>query len=174
MLTWWPTGLAVQRGPAAQEARWPGVRNRLMSAPVSASTSSAAHRRQPGIDSACCSCSSHGASNSSITPDRRAMSASMASMRANIALSRAPCSGVKKSAPSRASASRPIFGRALPRASSASALGSRSPAMRRPMMSRPVIPCRSVITDETLIAADSRSVSARCFSRVRSAVRSRR
>ena len=41
-------------------------------------------------------------------------------------------------------------------------------------MSRPVTPCRSVSTLEILIAADSSSFSARCFSRVRSSVRSRR
>ena len=35
-------------------------------------------------------------------------------------------------------------------------------------MSRPVTPCRSVSTLEILIAADSSSFSARCFSRVRS------
>ena len=33
-------------------------------------------------------------------------------------------------------------------------------------MSRPVTPCRSVITVDSLIAADSSSFSARCFSRV--------
>jgi hypothetical protein len=42
------------------------------------------------------------------------------------------------------------------------------------MMSRPVTPCGSVTTLEILIAADSSSFSARCFSRVRSSVRSRR
>ena len=42
------------------------------------------------------------------------------------------------------------------------------------MMSRPVTPCRSVITDDSLIAADSSSFSVRFFSRVRSSVRSRR
>ena len=36
------------------------------------------------------------------------------------------------------------------------------------MMSRPVTPCRSVTTEESLIAADSSSFSARFFSRVRS------
>ena len=42
------------------------------------------------------------------------------------------------------------------------------------MISRPVTPCRSVSTDDSLIAASSSSFSARCFSRVRSPVRSRR
>ena len=60
------------------------------------------------------------------------------------------------------------------RASWASTLGWRSPAIRWSMMSRPVTPCRSVSTAEILSAADSSSFSARCFSRVRSSVRSRR
>jgi hypothetical protein len=115
-----------------------------------------------------------GASSRSITFVRRAMSAPSRSMRSSMTFSSAACSGVKNSAPSRASASRAILGRALPRASSASALGSRSPAMRRSMMSRPVMPCTPVSTEETLSAADSSSFSARCFSRVFSPVRSRR
>ena len=41
-------------------------------------------------------------------------------------------------------------------------------------MSRPVTPCRSLSTEDSLIAALSSSFSVRCFSRVRSAVRSRR
>ena len=67
-----------------------------------------------------------------------------------------------------------ILRRAAVRASRASTFGFRSPAIKWPMMSRPVTPCRSVTTDESLIAADSSSFSARCFSRVRSWVRSRR
>jgi transposase len=64
--------------------------------------------------------------------------------------------------------------RARARASWARTFGLRSPAMRWSMMSRPVTPCRSVTTEDSLIAADSSSFSARCFSRVRSSVRSRR
>ena len=41
-------------------------------------------------------------------------------------------------------------------------------------MSRPVTKCRREITLDSLIAADSSSFSVRCFSRVRSSVRSRR
>lgn len=41
-------------------------------------------------------------------------------------------------------------------------------------MSRPVTLCRSLTTDDSLTAADSSSFSTRCFSRVRSPVRSRR
>ncbi len=62
-------GLAVQRVRPAQEARWPGAGNRLMSTPVSAITAWAARRPQPGMDPAWASCSSYGASSSSITWD---------------------------------------------------------------------------------------------------------
>ncbi len=41
-------------------------------------------------------------------------------------------------------------------------------------MSRPVTPCRSLITQDSLIAAPSSSFPARCLSRVRSWIRSRR
>jgi hypothetical protein len=51
-------GLVVQRGGPAQEARCAPDGNLVMSAPVSATVSSAERRPQPGIDSACCSCSS--------------------------------------------------------------------------------------------------------------------
>ena len=96
------------------------------------------------------------------------------SMRASIRASRAASWGVKNSAPSSAASSSLILRRARARASWASTLGLRSPAIRWSMMSRPVTPCRSVTTLDSLIAADSSSFSARCFSRVRSAVRSRR
>jgi len=116
----------------------------------------------------------YGASSRSITCDRSSMPAVSRSMRASTLASSAACSSVKNSAPSTASSSRLILRRAAARASWASTLGLRSPAIRWSMMSRPVTPCRSVITLEILIAADSSSFSARCFSRVRSSVRSRR
>jgi len=101
------------------------------------------------------------------------MSADSRSMRASTLASSAACSAVKNSAPSSASSSWLILRRAAARASWASTLGLRSPAIRWSMMSRPVTPCRSVSTAEILIASSS-SFSARCFSRVRSSVRSRR
>lgn len=61
--------------------------------------------------------------------------------------------GVKNFAPSGASVSGAIFGRALRRASCTSAFGSRSPAMRWSMTSQPVTPCRPVGTEEILTAA---------------------
>ena len=145
-----------------------------MSTPVSATAYWAARRPQPGIDSACCSWSSYGASSRSITAVRLAISASVASIRASMALSRAACSGVKNSAPSRACSSWGILRRARARASCASTFTFRSPAIRRSMISRPVTPCRSLTSDDSLTAASSSSFSARCFSRVRSAVRPRR
>ena len=59
----------------------------------SATASWAERRPQPGIDSACCSCSSYRASSWSITCDRSPMSAVSRSMRARIFASKAACSG---------------------------------------------------------------------------------
>ena len=81
---------------------------------------------------------------------------------------------VKNSAPSSASSSWAILRRARARASWASAFASRCPAIRCSMMSRPVTPCRSVITEDSFNAADSSSFSTRCFSRLRSSINSRR
>ena len=68
-------GLVVHGVRPAQEARCAPVGNLVMSAPVSARVSCAARRRQPGIDSACWSCSSYGASSRSITVVSWSMSA---------------------------------------------------------------------------------------------------
>ena len=81
------------------------------------------------------------------------MSAASRPVRASTLASRAACAGVKNSAPSSASSSWLILRRAWRRASWASTLGLRSPAIRWSMMSRPVTPCRSVTTDDSLIAA---------------------
>ena len=81
---------------------------------------------------------------------------------------------MKNSAPSSASASPAILRRAQAWASWASAFGSRPSAIRWSMMSRPVTPCRSLTKDDSLIAADSSSFSARCFSQMRSSGSSRR
>ena len=112
----------------AQEARWAGVGNRVMSAPVSARASSAERRPQPGMDSACCSCSSHGASSSSITRESRLISALITSIRSSMAFSRAAWAAVKNSAPSRACSSSVILRRALARPA---APGSSGHARRR-------------------------------------------
>jgi hypothetical protein len=103
---WWSTGVRL-----AQEARYAPVGNRVMSAPVSARASWAARRPQPGIESACCSCSSNGASSRSITLVGWSMSAVSRSMRASIFASSAACSAVKNSAPSSASSSSAILRR---------------------------------------------------------------
>ena len=99
--------------------------------------------------------SSYGASSCSITSVSRAMSAVSRPMRSSMVSSRAACSAVKNSAPSRACSSSVILRRARARASWARTLGLRSPAIRWSMMSRPVTPCRSVTT-----AADTRPGSA--------------
>src|SRR3984893_901371 len=67
---WWSCGARP-----AQEDRCAPLGNLLMSEPVSATASWAARRPQPGIDSACCSCSSYRASSRSITAVRSSMSA---------------------------------------------------------------------------------------------------
>lgn len=66
-----------------------------------------------------------------------------------------------------------ILARARRRASRANTQGSRSPAIRWAMMSRPDTPSRSASTPDSLIPAHSSSFS-RCFSRLRSSIRSRR
>jgi CYTH domain-containing protein len=110
----------------AQEARWAGVGKRVMSAPVSAKTSRAARRPQPGIDSACCSGSSCGASSRSITADRRVMSASMRSMRSSMASNRAAAGPSAASSPRpspRGPRSSPTAGRLRPGSSETCSAG---------------------------------------------------
>ena len=60
------------------------------------------------------------------------------------------------------------------RASCASALGLRSPAINAPIMSRPDFPKMSLATTESLIWASSSSFSTRFFSAVRTPTRSAR
>ena len=67
-----------------------------------------------------------------------------------------------------------ILARILRLASCASTFGLRSPATSAAIMSRPEAPNRSETTTLTLMQASSSSFSARCFSRLRSPVRSRR
>ena len=123
-----------------------------MSAPVSARTSWAERRPQPGIDSACCSCSSYGASSRSIT--------AVSSLDLGVDLVDAGEHGLEQGGVLGGEEFRAVQGllqvadlAAGPaRASWASTLGLRSPAIRWSMMSRPVTPCRSVTTLDSLIA----------------------
>jgi hypothetical protein len=64
--------------------------------------------------------------------------------------------------------------RIRPRASSASSVGSRCPAMSASIIARPETPMMSVATVESLIRASSRSFSSRCTCRERSWSRSNR
>jgi len=91
-------GGVVQGVRPAQEARCAPVGKRVMSTPISAMMSSAERRPQPGIDSACCSCSSYGASSRSITSVSPAISALTRSMRVSMDSSRAAIWGVKNCA----------------------------------------------------------------------------
>ena len=77
---------------------------------------SAEQRAQPGIDPACYSCSSYGASRASITVVIASMSPLSRSMRASILASSAASSAVKNSAPSRAASSSLILRRTRARA----------------------------------------------------------
>jgi hypothetical protein len=107
-----------------------------MSGPVSARASCAVTRPQPGIDSAWASCSSQGASSSSFTAVRRAVSALIRSMSSSITASSPACAGGEElRALQRLFQLRDLAaGSAAARA--ASARTSRSPAISRLMMSR--------------------------------------
>src|SRR6266516_6815465 len=94
-------------------------------------------------------------------------------MAASIIASTAACWSVKNEQ-SRASSSRLILPRMLPRASWARALGSRCPAARASSMSRPDTPWMSEITDDSFRCPSSSSFSTRCFSAVRAWVMWRR
>ena len=95
---WWSCGARP-----AQEDRCGPVRNLVMPAPVSATASRAARRAQPGIDPACCSCSSYGASSRSITAVRSPMPAASRPVRASTLAGSAACPAVQNSAPPTAS-----------------------------------------------------------------------
>ena len=87
-------------------------------------------------------------------------------MLASIICSTKACSAVKNEQ-SRASSSRAVLRRILPRAISARTLGSRSPAMTAVSMSRPETPWMSLITLDSFRCASSSSFSQRSFSAVR-------
>ena len=94
-------------------------------------------------------------------------------MRLSIIFSTAACSSVRNEQ-SRASSSRAILPRMVPRASWASTLGLRSPAVIASSMARPDTPWMSEITDDSFRCPSSSSFSTRCFSAVRAWVRCRR
>ncbi len=64
--------------------------------------------------------------------------------------------------------------RILARANCASTLGSRSPAIKAPIIARPDTPKMSDATTESFMQASSRSFSTRFFSAVRAPIRSMR
>jgi hypothetical protein len=65
-----------------------------------------------------------------------------------------------------------ILARIRDRASCASALGLRSPAMSASIIARPETPKMSLATTDSLMQASSSSFSTRCFSAVRAVTRS--
>jgi hypothetical protein len=94
-------------------------------------------------------------------------------MAASIIVKMAACSPVKNEQ-SRASSSWAILPRMVPRASWATTLGLRSPAMIASSIARPDTPWMSEITDDSFRCPSSSSFSTRCFSAVRAWVRCRR
>nr|WP_321182506.1 hypothetical protein [Mycobacterium kansasii] len=74
----------------------------------------------------------------------------------------------------KASSRRLILVRIRERASCASTLGSRSPAINAAIIARPDTPKMSEATTESLMQASSRSFSTRFFSAVRAPMRSMR
>jgi hypothetical protein len=76
--------------------------------------------------------------------------------------------------PVNASSSNDSLARIRARASCASRLGSRSPAISAVSIARPETPKMSLATTLSLIWASSSSFSTRCFSAVRAATRSTR
>ncbi len=90
-------------------------------------------------------------------------------MAASIIARMAACSLVRKEQSS-ASSSWAILPRMVPRASWATTLGLRAPAMIASSMARPETPWMSEITDDSFQVPSS-SFSVRCFSAVRAWVR---
>ena len=91
--------------------RRPGARGwgKRMSGPVWRGRPGRSSSPQPGIDSAWTSCSSYGASGRSMVCDSSPIRVFSWSMRSSMAVSKAACSSVKNSAPSRACSSSVIL-----------------------------------------------------------------
>jgi hypothetical protein len=89
-------------------------------------------------------------------------------MRARCKATRWPWWAVNR--PARASRRSLVLVRRTPRASPASTTGSRSPATSASSIDRPDTPKVSEATLSSLIPAASRTLSSRCFSRLRSSV----
>jgi hypothetical protein len=148
-----------------------GVGKRDMSVPSSAMISWAVVTPMPGISSSWATWAVNGAMALSIRVVSVSIWAVSASTRSTIMASRNAWCSVK--CPVSAWRRTLILARILLRARSASACGSRCPAIRAASMSRPETPKMSEITLESFTWASSSSFSARCFSRVRSWVKTR-
>jgi hypothetical protein len=154
----------VLRGPRRGNA--PGL-------PDSAMTSWALMVPVPCTASSCPIWCRYGAASTSILAVRFSIWAVKESMAASIIAKMAVCASVRKEQ-SRASSSRVILRRMVPRASWASAVGLRCPAMIASSMALPDTPWMPEITDDSFRCASSSSFSTRCFSAVRAWVRWRR
>ena len=143
-----------------------------MSVPISARIICAATGPIPGMASSRATAGASSPIWASMRACTVAMSAVIASTRCSIWVSRNAWCSVNR--PVSASVSRAVLERRLPRASSASTAGSRSPAISAAIIARPETPNGSLTTTDSLISASSSSFSTRCFSAVRTASRSTR
>ena len=142
--------------------------NTFMSAPVSATNTSAVIREKPGMLVNRSRAARKGCIASSIRASRRAMSALWASMRSRN--SRVMNAWWVLNRPLSASVSAGIFCRIRPWARSASTAGSRCPSISASSIARPETPVMSEATEDSLIPASSSSFSNRWTSRARSRV----
>jgi hypothetical protein len=166
-------GLVVDGANLAQETRCAAVGKRPISTPISAISSWAATTPTPQIASSWATWWANGL----ITRLIWAVTWSIVAVVASIGFQHqlAPDAVVVvEVAGQRPCSKTASLDRMLPRASCASALGSRWPAMSAASIWRPETPKMSLITLESLIWASSSSCSSRWVSRVRSRVRLRR
>src|SRR5664280_2603298 len=119
----------------AHDASCAAVGNRVMSSPTSAMITLAVVTPTPGIGSRRATASAKGAICSSIRVSTSAMSASIASIRASILVSRNAWWSLNR--PTNASSSWLILTRMRARASCARTFGSRSPAISAAIIARP-------------------------------------
>src|SRR6266542_3583399 len=160
----------------AQAARCLAVGNRAISTPISEMTAIAARSPMPGmlISRSIWVANVPASPPVGSGPTRPIVCMTWVSiwsrwsMRARCKATRWPWWAVNR--PARASRRSLVLVRRTPRASPASTTGSRSPATSASSIDRPDTPKVSEATLSSLIPAASRTLSSRCFSRLRSSV----
>ena len=147
----------------AHDARWPAVGKRVMSAPISATMTSAARCPPPGSSQPVAGPRRKGPSPPRSASSRRAIAASRWSTWARCSRSMngvvVPNRPGQRLRAARGSCSQPAL------ASSASTSGSRSPAISASSIARPDTPSTSVATEASLMLASSSTFWTRCDSR---------